>query len=1772
METTLVAFMQQFMTRMNESAESSMARLGDTLSGTMRELSANVSELGQKMAVSLQQNAEKAAGAAATVAEQAGTWSARSAEQIDQLTKLQENHAAHMKEVETTLAAFMQKFMAKLDESAGASVNGVEGALSDVRGELSACVNELEQKLTASMLQNAEKAAGAASTVVEQAGAWSARSAEQIDQLSKLQESHAAHMKEVETALATFMQKFATQLDDTAGASVTGIGDALSDVRHELSTCVDELEQKLTASMLQNAEKAAGAAASVVEQAGAWSAQSAEQIDQLSKLQGSHAAHVKEVEATLAAFMQKFMAQLDDTAGASVTGIGDALSDVRRELSACMSELEQTLTASMLQNADKVAGAAAAVVEEAGSWSSRNAEQVDQLAKLQEEHAKQIREVESTLATFMQEFMAQMNESAGASVIGIGGAVSDVARVLSSHVSQFEQKMADFIQQSAEKTASAANAVVEQAETWSARSAEQLDQLMKLQESQTIQIKEVEATLDAFMQRFIAQMNESAGASAAGVGGALADVTQELSVFVSELERKLTASAQQIAEKTASAANAVVEQAGMWSARGEEQIDQLVKLQEGHAAQLNEVQGTLDAFMQKIVTEMKESAAASATGIGGELADKTRELSAYVNELEQKTAASMQQITEKASEAVNAVVEQTGAWSARGADRIDQLVKLQESHAVQMKDVEAALAAFMQKLISQVNESAGASVAGIGSALTDVMHKMSAHVNELEQKMAASIQETAETAANAAYAVVEQAGAWSTRSAEQIDQLLKLQEIHAQQMETALDAFMQKFMTHVNESAGQPSAEIGVSLTEVTRELSAHVGDLEQKMTASIRETAEKAAGAASDVVERAGAWSAQITQRLEQLLRHQESQAQQVESRLGDFMQQFMGQMNDSAGATVTRIESALTDAMGELSTHVSELEQKMAASMQQNAERMADTATAVVEQAGEWSARSAEQIDQVLKQQESHARQVESRLGDFMQQFMGQMSESAGASMTRIESALAGAMGELSTHVSELEQKIAASIQLHAEAAAGAASAVVEQAGDLSARSTQQLDQVLKQQESQAQQMESRLGDFMQQFMAQMNESANASVARIGDALTGIMHELSTHASELEQKMAASVEQNAEKVAGAATASVEKSGAWQSQTAQQLDQLLKQQEGQAKQMEAAFVAFMQQHMAQMNESAGASASAIGDALTGVIRELSTHMSELERKMTASMQENAEKAAGAVTSVVDQTGVWSTRNAQQFEELARQQESQAKQLKNLDAKLVSFARHLMVRMNDSAGTSVARITDALSDAMRKLSSHVSELERKMTASMHKTAETATGAAEPFLAPLAGPIQIPLPGTEQSDLSDTLAPLSIPDADVEPEPPVLEIRSDVSEIRVLPETPTEDGQEKAFDAEAQSDIPGASLQLEALASEQQEAASPDSIMPTGPSDQELIETGDFAGSSAEEVYHDERDALLAEEAAQADGTPYEFDLTCEPSPDPLTHPYVDDLQFPRLDSRNETVTPEPDGGIAASTELPGFESDVIPAFIPEGAPRESCFEQDERSSAAEGEAAVDDRYAELSDELDGFDRLAETESINGTIQRLDIHLSASPGQKVAAEEDEPGEEDALEAFIESAEDQEKETILSELDSSEFEITAALRQSMADAPPKSNWYKFRMGLLRMSNNPKIRLMALIVAIVVVTASAFYLLAHKVGAATTKRIPATQEAPLTPSPPKSQTSELFFERGTTYSPIPEGEDYLLLPVEETATKSGLIPASGVDAANESEMQASVIINRL
>jgi methyl-accepting chemotaxis protein len=83
----------------------------------------------------------------------------------------------------------------------------------------------------------------------------------------------------------------------------------------------------------------------------------------------------------------------------------------------------------------------------------------------------------------------------------------------------------------------------------------------------------------------------------------------------------------------------------------------------------------------------------------------------------------------------------------------------------------------------------------------------------------------------------------------------------------------------------------------------------------------------------------------------------------------QFMAQMNDTTGSSMTHMAATLTGVVRNLSERMDDVGTQMAATLQKSAEQTSGATAAVVDKVEKWSSRSHEQIEHVIEQLRSRA-----------------------------------------------------------------------------------------------------------------------------------------------------------------------------------------------------------------------------------------------------------------------------------------------------------------------------------------------------------------------------------------------------------------------------------------------------------------------------------------------------------------------------------------------------------------------------------------------------------------------------------------------------------------------------------------------------------------------------------------------------------------------------------------------------------------------------------
>jgi ABC-type transporter Mla subunit MlaD len=114
------------------------------------------------------------------------------------------------------------------------------------------------------------------------------------------------------------------------------------------------------------------------------------------------------------------------------------------------------------------------------------------------------------LTAVLRGLMTQMHQATDTSVHHITTTLTAVVHDLSTQVTELGQQMSQTVTASAGHATGVAQAVIERADQWSARSAEQLAQLLEKHHSQLDRVQDVQRTLDTTLSQFKGTLGEYA--------------------------------------------------------------------------------------------------------------------------------------------------------------------------------------------------------------------------------------------------------------------------------------------------------------------------------------------------------------------------------------------------------------------------------------------------------------------------------------------------------------------------------------------------------------------------------------------------------------------------------------------------------------------------------------------------------------------------------------------------------------------------------------------------------------------------------------------------------------------------------------------------------------------------------------------------------------------------------------------------------------------------------------------------------------------------------------------------------------------------------------------------------------------------------------------------------------------------------------------------------------------------------------------------------------
>ncbi len=269
-------------------------------------------------------------------------------------------------------------------------------------------------------------------------------------------------------------------------------------------------------------------------------------------------------------------------------------------------------------------------------------------------------------------------------------------------------------------------------------------------------------------------------------------------------------------------------------------IDELNRLMRASEAQKQDsITGTLSTVME----ELQRSIANSLAEMGARFTDS---LSGNATQQFERVAASLNS-TASLLESMNAQFKTTQA-------ALNELVSFAKNSTSEQfalgKAQTEELTAVLNRLMNQMNETAGSSVANISAAMAAAILDLSTKVAELSDKMSSSMLTATEQATGAAGKVVEQAGSFSAQNSEQIARMLerfKMQFEKIDDLGRLLDGTLTQFKQSLPEFA-----KIAGDLRVTTGQVGAAAARAAESATAmrTVQEAIERVAGLSQSQVE----------------------------------------------------------------------------------------------------------------------------------------------------------------------------------------------------------------------------------------------------------------------------------------------------------------------------------------------------------------------------------------------------------------------------------------------------------------------------------------------------------------------------------------------------------------------------------------------------------------------------------------------------------------------------------------------------------------------------------------------------------------------------------------------------------------------------------------------------------------------------------------------------------------------------------------------------------
>jgi len=234
------------------------------------------------------------------------------------------------------------------------------------------------------------------------------------------------------------------------------------------------------------------------------------------------------------------------------------------------------------------------------------------------------------------------------------------------------------------------------------------------------------------------------------------------------------------------------------------------------------------------------------------------------------------------------------------------------------------LTAVLRGLMTQMHQATDTAVNHITTTLTAVVHDLSTRVTELGQQMSQTVTASAGEATGAARDVIEKAGQWSTRSAEQLAQLLDKhhsQPDRVQDVQRTLDASLIQFKGMLTEHTTVTS-----NLFQIAMQTSATVTAVAGS-TKAIQDASAALEHAAQLAASQVDSFKAIVSgmQRYEEIFRRVEDTAGRLLVQIEQHLRNYQQTTQDGFNNLTSTANDLFANASSRLGTTVNELDEHL-------------------------------------------------------------------------------------------------------------------------------------------------------------------------------------------------------------------------------------------------------------------------------------------------------------------------------------------------------------------------------------------------------------------------------------------------------------------------------------------------------------------------------------------------------------------------------------------------------------------------------------------------------------------------------------------------------------------------------------------------------------------------------------------------------------------------------------------------------------------------------